>query len=198
MILNFFISCVVIVGAIILLEWLTIRFAIPGHHSRKIAHVGTALLVIIISLLFGWKLFILLGSAFVLVMLALYLFLPLKSLSHRHRESLGIVLFPLGVAVAAFITTSQEVFIALIAILGVADTLAYYIGTRIKSTRLALGKTVAGGVAFFVCTVIVLTFVASPQVAFGVALCLTLTELTSPFGIDNASIPIVGALLFTL
>lgn len=197
MIWQLLISITTIALALVVLEWAVVRFGIPSRHSRKLAHVGTALLVIIISLIFGWKLFIPLGTLFVVVMFVLHAFFPLKSISDRRDTSLGVVLFPFGVAVSAVIAENQIAFTVAIIILGIADTFAYYVGSRVKSQRLVFGKSLAGSTAFFACVLAVLIFFIPVQAAFGIALGLAFIELFSPHGSDNFTVPVAAVLAFT-
>lgn len=198
MILDFIIIAVIIGISLFLLEWATIYFHIPKPLSRKIAHTGISVLIIGLSILFGWQLFVYVGALFFFFLLALRLFYPLKSLSDRSVESIGEIVYPLGIMVSALVCQTQMDFVVTILILGISDTVAFYIGSNFKSKVLIFNKTLLGSAGFFFSTFAILLLAASPFSAVFLALGLTSVELFSPKGLDNLSVPAVVALLLTL
>jgi phytol kinase len=82
------------------------------------------------------------------------------------------------------------------------------IGKHFGKTRLINGKSLEGSLTMFVVSLIVLfmvTLLGQPSlmntsivlIPF-IALLITLTELITPYGLDNLSIPVVTTLLFFL
>lgn len=191
-------SLAIISVFLVAVEFLTIRFNIPRIHTRKIVHTGSALLIVLVALLFDWRLFILLGPLFFIVLILARRFHPLESLRDRSNESFGEILFPLGVTVAALLCPTQITFVVTVLILGISDTAAFYIGRAIKSPRLLHKKSVAGSLAFFITAFIIALLSTNFPLAVSVAIVTTLVELASPKGTDNLSIPSVAALLFML
>lgn len=181
-----------------MLEWITTRYNIPKAHSRKAVHITSALLIVALCIVFDWKIFIYLGIIFFFALSILRYIHPLKSLSDRSHVSYGDVVFPVGVSLAALISTSEMDFITTILILGISDTLAYYIGTLFKSKTLINQKTLYGSLGFLVSSFILLLTVISPFSAFYIALILTLTEILSTKGLDNLSVPVLAAILLAI
>lgn len=189
-------SLAIISVFLIAIEFFTIRFNIPRVHARKIVHTGSALLIVLVALLFDWRLFILLGPLFFVVLILARRFHPLESLRDRSDESFGEILFPFGVTVAVLLCPTQITFIIAVLILGISDTAAFYIGRAIKSPRLLHKKSVAGSLAFLVTAFVIALLSANLPLALGMAVATTLVELASPKGTDNLFIPSVAALLF--
>jgi len=194
-ILNLVLVTFIIGSSLILLEWATIFFHIPKPLSRKIAHVGNSLLIVSLSFLFDWQVFIYIGVIFFCILLALRLYRPLKSLSDRSRESIGEIVFPLGIAAAAFICQTYLDFTVAVLILGVSDTIAFYVGNSFKSRTLLFNKTLLGSTGFFLSVFIICLFATSPLNSLMIALSLAFVEIVSPKGLDNLSVPGVAALL---
>lgn len=179
-------------------EWATIHYKIPVKHSRKVVHLVTSLLVVGVALAFGWKLFVFLGLLFTVFLALARITRPFKSIEDKSSQSIGEVIFPLGVAIAASISQDIGSFIAVVLILGISDTLAYYIGSVVKSKRLLFQKTLAGTASFFVSALCISVFFFPLPIALALACATTLAELVSNKGFDNLTIPIVGALIVVL
>jgi phytol kinase len=178
-----------------LLELATVYFHLPKPLSRKIAHTGNSFLIIGLSLIFDWRLFIYVGLIFFCALLILRFIHPLKSLSDRSAESIGEIMFPLGIMVTALVSQNQLDFIVAVLILGISDTVAFYIGRNFKSKVLLFRKTILGSIGFFVSAFVILLLASSPIVGLCIALCLTLVEFASPKGLDNLTIPVIAVLL---
>lgn len=124
------------------------------------------------------------------------------------RRSFGDVCFPLGVGAAFILTSGDRVQFAVpVLALTLADPAAAIVGVRYgrHSFRVAGDdKTVEGSAAFFVvavaCTVVTSVVLGSGLVSLGAlvvfALSLTVVEAAAPRGLDNALIPVAGALAF--
>lgn len=83
---------------------------------------------------------------------------------------------------------------ALILIVGISDTVAYFVGKSLDGPKIFHGKTLYGSLSFFISTVLILyafglTKVAGVVYLFLLSALLTLSEAL--FKRDNLSIPIV-------
>jgi len=193
--LDLIIIIVLLAVSLYLLELATVYFHLPKPLSRKIAHTGNSFLIIGLSLIFDWRLFVYVGLIFFCALLVLRFIHPLKSLSDRANESIGEIMFPLGIMLTALICQSQLDFIVAVLILGISDTVAFYIGSTFKSKVLLFQKTILGSTSFFVSAFVILLLASSPIVGLCIASCLTLVEFASPKGLDNLTVPVVAVLL---
>ena len=183
--------------------------------SRKFVHIGVS----------NWILFLLLFEQVLFAVIAPVAFILLNYLSYRKnifkamervgKGNLGTVYFPIAlllVVLFTFFVGENKVFapaaIAGILVLGYGDGLAAIIGKHFGKTRLINGKSLEGSLTMFVVSLIVLfmvTLLGQPSlmntsivlIPF-IALLITLTELITPYGLDNLSIPVVTTLLFFL
>jgi len=108
--------------------------------------------------------------------------------------------FILGMLIASLFL--WEVWLrALILIMGISDTVAYFVGKALDGPKMFYGKTLYGSLSFFVSTVLILYAFGLSKVAgivyiFILAVLLTLSEAL--FERDNLSIPIVYVLFLTI
>ena len=185
---------------------------VSPEQSRKIVHVAMGL----ICLCFPW----LFRSAEPVVILAVVAACAL--LSGRTipalRERVGCVLYGvqrrsygefafIGGIAAAFVISAGNpiVYMIPVAVLAFADTAAALVGMRYGAHRFRTldgQKSAEGSLAFLlcgtVCTFVPLSLLGSPHAALGaalVAIVLTCVEATAWAGLDNFSIPLVGAVL---
>lgn len=189
---------ITLLAGLAVLELVSRKTNLPKAVVRKAGHVGLALVIAGAAWLWHKEMFIPIGFGFTIIALALRQ-LPLKSLGAFKSSSYGEVLFPLGVGLAALIAPIDSAFIATILILGIADTAAYSIGTRLSSPRLFGSKTLAGTIAFAVVSAIII-YCSTTVIWFSIcaAIALAATELFSKWGSDNVSVPLAGSLLFLL
>lgn len=123
---------------------------------------------------------------------------PFISLKDRSVESVGEIVFPIGVAVTAYFAQTQLEFMYIMLIVGISDTLAFYIGKYIKSAHIVFGKTIAGSSAFFVSALVFALLSGSAVTALLVASATTIAELFSTKGSDNVTIPIVATIILLI
>lgn len=190
------ITVLVLTGFLLLNEFVARRWRPPAEVSRKVAHVGSAVLAAGSCLWLDHRWYVIIGFGFTVALLAARRFLPLRSLSSRSDRSWGEVLFGLGVAVAALIAHRASSFVLAVLILGLADTAAHLIGRRVPVRQLILGRSV-GGSATFVIIAALVALPAGPGPAAVVALGCALAELVSPRGTDNLAVPALAAALLT-
>jgi dolichol kinase len=195
MIMPLVIALLIIGLGLLVLELLTRYTKISENILRKIVHVGLATSIIALSFIINYKDFISIGLVVAIVLVTVRGFVPLKTLSKSAKRSFGEILFPIGVIISAVASQTMFDFIAIIAILGYADTVAYVIGTNVKSPKLLFNKSVAGSLGFMIVTFGILLLVVAPLPAIGIAVLLTVTEALSPFGSDNIFVPIVASIL---
>jgi len=108
--------------------------------------------------------------------------------------------FILGILIASLFLWDSWLR-ALILIVGISDTVAYFVGNALDGPKILHGKTLYGSVSFFISTVLILyalglTKVISVVYLFLLAVLLTLSEAL--FKRDNLFIPIVYVLLLTI
>ena len=168
----------------------------PPEVSRKIAHVGSAVLAALSCLWLDFRWYVLIGLLFSAALVLARRYLPLRSLSSRAEGSWGDLLFGVGVALAGLLADNAIVFVLAVLILGLADTAAYVVGRRWPIRTIVLGRSVGGALAFLV-TAFLITLPAGPVPALVVALSCTVTELVSPRGTDNLTVPAIAAILIS-
>ena len=182
-------AIVVLVVAVLANEYLARRLKIKPFLSRKMIHILGSTTIAASTLFMDFKLYIFVALVFVPIML-IFRSKKLKSLSDRKSKSYGEVLFPVGIGLAALIASSSSVFVIAVLTMGISDTFAFLTGKYLKSPKLILGKTLLGSLAFLISALIIaLIFAGFGWRATVVALLATITELVSPYGLDNALVP---------
>jgi len=125
-------------------------------------------------------------------------FLRISSvLKRKEEDSLSDAwYYVLGILFASFML--WDVWLrALILILGISDTLAYFVGKGLNGPRLFGQKTIYGSSSFFFSSLIILYAMGLPNLVgiFQTILCALLLTLSEVFfERDNLSIPIVYTL----
>lgn len=168
--------------------------------TRKIAHIGIAVMVSVWPLYLDQPIIISLGVVLTLgVMVAAKLGVT-SSIHGVTRRNYGDITFGLAVIVTALIAPTAAIFSAALLILGIADGLAAVIGTVWgKATRYRVfgdGKSIVGTLTFFVVTVCVLYgyhFLAAPLTTVAVlsiAGVITFLENIGLRGTDNLLITV--------
>ena len=197
----FYVSIITIfaVGLGVTAVALMTRLKFPTAWIRKLSHLGSMALIIIVALLFGYKLFIIVGIVCAVLLLLIKLIHPPKALKGSEaRASYGEIFFFIGITLTALLANSTLHFIIPVAILGLADTAAYIVGRSVKSRQLLFSKTLAGSLAFVVVAFFLFLLAAPWQLALLGAYITGLAELVGLRGSDNISVPAVAALLLTL
>lgn len=197
------ITLVTVVGTVALLagflalnELVARRREPPLEASRKIAHVGSAVLAAVSCLWLDFRWYVLIGLLFSAALLLARRYLPLRSLSSRAEGSWGDLLFGIGVALAGLLSDNAIVFVLAVLILGLADTAAFLVGRRWPIRIVVLSRSVGGSLAFLVVAFLI-TLPAGPVTATVVALGCTVAELVSPRGTDNLTVPAIAAVLIS-
>ncbi len=188
---------------------------ISSEYTRKLSHVTASLT----SLTFVYAF----QSHFFVLGIAIFSFLlffvgkrknAFKSIENVSRVTLGTYLLPVGIYLSfAFYDffDNKLLFILPVLILAISDTSAGFIGIRYRAKTscisimgITLDKTFAGSFTFLFSSLIIsfITLIVFgydyPQIIFLtiiISFFTTLTELISPYGSDNLTIPVVTCLI---
>ena len=197
MIIPSILVCIILLIGLVTFELIARRTKISKTAIRKIVHVGMCLLLVALTFLFDYRVMILVGLFFTLLLLAARRYFRLYSLRDRSDESWGEIFFPIGVGITAAIATNQQIFIASILILAITDTVAYVVGKRFPNAyKITYNRTVAGSGAGLIATCCIVfatgfTLIDCLVVTAGV----TIAEIVSRKGADNLSLPVSAAVL---
>ena len=170
--------------------------------SRRLAHVGAALIAAVSPYFLGAPIIIVACIIFALLVLIGRRTALLSSIHGVQRTSYGDVCLPLGEALAAalFLPHSIVAFQFGVLVMGLADPAAGIVGERFGRVSLPVpwvSKTLEGSCMFFlVACCIAAVFAPSLGVAlFALSAVLTLIEGVLGYGLDNLVLPAVGGLL---
>lgn len=205
-------SIVVVFFILVIAERFHKQKKITGEAARKIVHIAVA------SFVATWPFYLsvlaieLMCLAFVLGIFFVRYSGLFGSIHDVDRKTWGDLLFPLGIGVAAIVSTEPWIFSAAVLHLGLADGVAAIIGTQFKHKTFykVFGerKSIVGTFSFFaVSSMIVIALVltqstALSHVALPVLLWLpliaTAVENVAPSGTDNLLVPFVVASLLNV
>lgn len=191
-------------GLLVVVDRLWEAKKIQVETSRKIIHTVTGVYIAFWPLFINWTYIQFLSLALLAVILLSYKLNIFQSIHGVKRITSGEILYPLAIAICAFIEPPAWMFTAAILHLALADSAAAYVGVKWgKSTHykiLSHGKSVLGSLAFYLVSFSILIstmfFVDSanlPSVFWLVGfmpLALTLLENISWYGTDNLTIPL--------
>ncbi len=182
-----------------------------GFFLRKFIHVAFSLLLLCGTYYLEKRIFILLLLVCFLAE-SLWEFIRLKQpdslpnflnfkLVLKERETKTLTdawYFILGMLIASLFLWDAWLR-ALILIVGISDTVAYFVGKALDGPKIFYGKTLYGSFSFFITTVLILYAFGLTKVVgivhiFSLAILLTLSE--SLFERDNLSIPIAYVLFY--
>lgn len=209
-----------IVGFVIYVgQWLISRYSQDNEQLRKLVHVmhgtGVAALALLVPLnvVVGIEVMVLIS-----MLIARYLFSNFGKIAwikyfgkvyNVGRVSYGEFFFPISAIALTFLAESKGEFAASILILGVSDALAALVGKKFGkgNTYLVFGqkKSLAGSVAFFVSTLLIIwgfcIFADVSMTGTSLSLILlttlivTVSENLGVYGSDNLLIPLVAVML---
>jgi len=184
------------------------RRGIPGETTRTAVHVGSGLLALGLPYLFRspWPV-ILMAIAFAGAMIASEAAGLLGSIHDVRRQTIGALLFPIGIAAAFALSGGQAPAypIAVLA-LGLGDPAASFAGRRFArryASIWATRRSIEGSAGAFIVSTAITAIVllgagghgAPPLLAtsLAVGVAVALAEAASPYGLDNLAIPVVAA-----
>jgi len=199
-------------------EYLHRHYAINPEYTRKMAHSLSTLasLIFIFTIKSHWYILIL-GVFFFLLLLAAKRKNIFKSIDAVNRNTAGSYLLPLSVYAVFYISRTSGnnlIFILPILLLGISDPLAGFIGIyfkkhtkKINLFNYQLDKTILGSSVFFISTLVIslITFYLFDYelskllfLSIFIAMATTVTELLSPFGTDNLTVPLMTVFLLSI
>lgn len=202
-----------LVGFLLLLagaQLMYLKLKIDAEYSRKFSHIIAAITSILFAYVFDSHIYVLIicGSFFLLLLLTKQKHI-FGSIENIKRISGGSFLFPAGIYISFILADPSDnkvLYIIPLLHLGLADGLAGLLGYRygkreIKIYKFNLHKTYMGSSVFFLSSVAISYFCLNilnanvQQIQFifilYLALISTLTEMFSPWGTDNITVPIV-------
>ncbi|MBT3801875.1 MAG: phosphatidate cytidylyltransferase [Bacteroidetes bacterium] len=205
-------------GILFGLEILHKKFAINPEYTRKSGHViGTlASLILLYTLDSHWYVLGLELSIFFILFIG-KLKGTFKAIENVNRKSSGSYLLPVSIYILFLVSSKFQnnlFFILPIFLLGISDPLAGLVGIlfkaksrKIKLFSFAFNKTILGSTTFFVSSLILslitlFAFGFSWQQVILISVLVssvsTLTELVSPKGIDNLTVPLVSLIVLLI
>jgi dolichol kinase len=169
--------------------------------ARKVAHVTAGLYGVLALFILNQSMYILQAGLFAVIFAVGQYYSIFSGIHHSKRFSIGEIMFAVGLLiVGSTLFTHKSIGVLMILIVTVADTLAELCGIAEKR------KSLPGSTAFFVSTVIISALwvivvgktVSVHVIGFiaGLSTVLTVTEAVSLYGTDNATVPLVGVLMF--
>lgn len=181
------------------------RYGLPAETTRRLVHITGAGATALFPLYLRLSEVIALAIAFTLFLGWTRLRGSLKSVHAVARPTLGAVVFPIGLLLAAVaVWPHPPAFSYAALMLAFADPAASILGQRFGSLSWPVAggrKSVIGSVAFFAVafglgTVFALAAGNGAILAVaGVAAALTAAEATLGYGLDNLLIPVLAGLL---
>lgn len=181
------------------------HWTIATEDSRKVVHVGSALVAASLPVFMAFGSVVVLSVGFIAFMAVSRRFGLFPAVHDVERSTLGELYFPLGVALTAALFPYRLPYAYGLLVMGVSDAAASFVGQRYASRgyRLLTASKTYLGSGVFCATTVVISVVAvsfaggSPPTAFllgtVLACILTVVEGASGGGIDNAVLPVVAA-----
>ena len=203
--LNFFIVISIATGFLVGVEVCKRKFSLSSSITRRISHIGAALIAAVAPVFLEKNLFIIACLGF-----AIFMFISRKhslflSIHNVNRSTLGEVFLPLGEALSAaiFLPHSLLAFQFGVLVMGFADAFAGFVGDKYGTHQVRVfgaRKSVEGSFVFFLTTLfLTISFASSFSLSlFLVPIVLTFTELFLGYGTDNLAIPAVGSFMLIL
>lgn len=209
--LSIAIALIVVFGLLILAEYLRRKRRIQGELARKFVHMSVGSFVAFWPFFMTWNEIRLMCLAFIIVVLLDRHFRIFKSVHSVKRQTVGDILFPVGIAIATYVSSSPWIFTVAVLHLSLGDGMAAVVGNKYGKqyaySILRQKKSFAGSVAFWgtslIITGVMLAFMpinlqyASLAILLLLPLSSTLLESISIFGIDNVTIPVFVALILS-
>lgn len=198
-----------------LAEFLFRVVEIQGEVTRKIVHIGTGILTMLFPILVDnhWLILFLCSSFAVILTLSLR-FHFLKGINSIDRKSHGSISYPIAVYLSylfyEFHSDHNLLFFYLpVLTMAIADPVAAFIGKKTKFIPVLIfgeNKTIGGFLGFFFTSILVTITLTHFFPSSGlnqiilIVICAVfsaLTELFTPRGLDNITIPlsIIGSIL---
>jgi phytol kinase len=183
------------------------RVGVSSEDTRRVAHIGSAVIAAALPFVMGWTAIALLGLTLTGVMVLSKRRHLLRGVHDVARRTWGEVFFPAGLTVLAAARPPRALYVYGALVMGVSDGLAGLVGQHLGHHPYSVGattKSYEGSAAFFASSLVLGLAVLALSgwdpwhllIATGVAALLTLLEAVLPFGLDNLVLP--GAAAVTL
>jgi phytol kinase len=182
------------------LEWTKRRINVSSNITRKVAHVGSAILVIFFYFFLSKNEFILTTSFFAIVFIVSYATKFLKSIHLENHKTVGEILYPISLIILGFFFYDNRfIMISSVAVMGFADAISGLYNIKYNK------DTLRGSLIFFLVTLIVifvsylnfynqLLIFTLIKIIF-ISIFVSIIEYHSHNGTDNLTVPISTALL---
>ncbi len=181
------------------------RKIVRGEASRKLAHISIGTFIATWPIYMSWgevRVALAIGLVGAVAVRYFYIF---PSLFDIKRSSIGDVVAPLVIILAAVIEPTKTIFAVTVLHIAFADGMAAVIGSRFgQKTAYNIAKqrkTLLGTATFYVSSVMIMTMAAifRPTLDIGTMLVYiaaipvvaTFVENVSPRGLDNVTVPAV-------
>jgi len=173
--------------------------------SRKFIHISVGSFVAFWPFFLAWQQIRWLGVAFVVGVVVSKYFKVFTAIHAVERPTYGEVCFALAVVALTYVTHSRGIYMVAVLHMGLADGLAALSGTVYggNNSYKVWGhkKSLAGSVAFLLCSVLLLVVYATvqphiipPAVVLALALGATILENVAVLGLDNLVVPVLLAI----
>ncbi|MFA5432233.1 MAG: hypothetical protein WC319_05100 [Candidatus Paceibacterota bacterium] len=187
---------------LIVIEILSRKYLIKPTISRKISHVGAAILVYLMPIFLMRDEIIIIGLFFALLLFFTRRTSIFSSIHSVQRKTFGEVFLPLGVILCALLFVPENIvaFQFGILIMGISDALASLVGEKFGNHTVKIfghKKSIEGCLMFFISSLLIV-YLFTQRLDFSsliVVTILTGVELLLVLGLDNLILPIVGAYL---
>lgn len=191
---------------LVIVEILSRKKKLHSEVPRKIIHILVGSFIAFWPFIMPLRNVQLLSLALLLVVILSKFFHIFKSIHAVRRFTIGELLFPVGIGLAALLTHSKWIFAAAILHMSLADGLAALIGVHFVKkpghySILGQTKTIVGSSVFLITSLAITAWVVlASSAGFSVAawpvivvlpLVSTTLENFSPYGIDNLLIPLL-------
>ena len=191
---------------LVLVRWGHCLFYAKPENTRAILHMVGGVVFSFSPFLLSREAIIVLGIIFAIIIFFSKHFKFVEGIHGVERITWGEVLYPLGIALAAFLFLPHDLlaFQFGVLVLGISDAVAALVGRNFGTLKFIVfqnKKTLEGSVAFFI-SVVVLMILFSPGAPalsfFIIPFVLTLAEFILVYGFDDLLLPIAAGTLLQL
>lgn len=197
----FFILLAALFAVVVGNELLSRATHAPLEVSRKVTHILTGVLVAAGAWFVPRPYLIVLGLAFIAVILVSRRRGIFRSIHDPERAGIGELWYPVGILLSALLFGPAATFAYAVLILSVSDGLAGLIGRQFGRRRIAFisaPKTYLGTAAFIVSAFAISYFFLPLPTATGASVLLAAIELLSFAGLDNLILPLAAGVIATV
>lgn len=190
-------------------EHLSRKHKLGSELSRKIPHMLLGVTIAGAPFFFSMRHIILLSTLYLATTFVIFKRNLLPHSRAVDRQTWGEVFYGLGIIGAALVTDSKWIFAAAILHLAIADAAAALVGKAFGARAFTIfghTKSLEGSLAFGVVSLVITglvvyvapaNIVTSWAVLVWIPLSATATEALTPWGLDNAFLPVVVAVMLS-